>query len=88
MRKEEKKKKKAHVRGLKKKAASESSKTAKRLRIPQACKYTQEKIKTVQKKKTKRNIRNRGEWHVPFKCQLTQQEKEEKNSATSHNASG
>ena len=61
MKKEERKGKEAHVRGLKKKVESGSSKTAKRLGIPQACKHSQEKIKTVQKKKTKRNTRNRGE---------------------------
>ena len=61
MRKEERKRKEAHVKGLKKKAEPGSSETAKRLGIPQACKHSQEKIKTVQKKKTKRNTRNRGE---------------------------
>ena len=60
-RKEERKRKEAYVRRLKKKAELGSSKTAKRLRIPQACKYSQERIKTIQKKKTKRNTRNRGE---------------------------
>ena len=89
MRKEEKRKRKeVHVRGLKKKAKLGSSETTKRFGIPQACKYSQEKITTVQKKKTKRNTRNRREGHVPFKCQVTQQEKKEKNSATSHSASG
>ena len=60
-RKEERKGKEAYVRRLKKKAELGSSETAKRLRIPQACKYSQERIKTIQKKKTKRNTRNRGE---------------------------
>ena len=55
MRKEERKGKEAHVRGLKKKAESGSLETAKRLGSPQACKHSQQKIKTVQKKKTKRN---------------------------------
>ena len=87
MRKEEKKKKKAHVRGLKKKAESESSKTAKRLRIPQACKYTQEKIKTVQKKKTKRNTRNRGE-ATSFSSIIRPSKKKKKKSVTSHSTSG
>ena len=61
MRKEERKGKEAHVRGLKNKVELGSLETAKRLEIPQACKHSQEKIKTVQKKKTKRNTRNRGE---------------------------
>ena len=78
MRKEERKRKEAHVRGLKKKTEPGSSKTAKRLRIPQACKYTQEKIKTVQKKKTKRNTRNRGEGHVLLKCQVTPSKKKKR----------
>ena len=60
-RKEERKRKEAYVRRLKKKAELGSSETAKRLRIPQVCKYSQERIKTIQKKKTKRNTRNRGE---------------------------
>ena len=60
-RKEERKRKEAYVRRLKKKAELGSSETTKRLRIPQACKYSQERIKTIQKKKTKRNTRNRGE---------------------------
>ena len=61
MRKEEREGKEAHVRGLEKKAKPGSLKTAKRLGIPQACKHSQEKIKTVQKTKTKRDTRNRGE---------------------------
>ena len=61
MRKEERKRKEAQIRRLKKKAKPRSSKTAKRLEIPEACKYSQERIKIIQKKKTKRNTRNRGE---------------------------
>ena len=60
MRKEERKRKEAHVRRLKKKAEPGSSETVKRLGIPQTCKYSQERIKIVQKKKSKKNTRNRG----------------------------
>jgi len=64
MGKEERKRKEAQVRRLKKKAEPGSSKTAKRLGILEACKYSQERIKTAQKKKSKRNTRNRG-WACP-----------------------
>ena len=87
MRKEERKGKEAHVRGLKKKAEPGSSETAKRLGIPQACKHSQEKIKTVQKKKTKRNTRNRGE-ATSFSSVKRPSKKKRKESATSHSASG
>ena len=67
MRKEERKGKEAHVRGLKKKAEPGSSETAKRLRIPQACKHSQKKIKTVQKKKTKKKHKKQRRGHVLLK---------------------
>ena len=67
MRKEERKGKEAHVRGLKKKAEPRSSKTAKRLRIPQVCKHSQKKIKTVQKKKTKKKHKKQRKCHVLLK---------------------
>ena len=67
MRKEERKGKEAYVRGLKKKAEPGSSETAKRLEIPHACKHSQEKIKTVQKKKTKKKHKKQRRGHVLLK---------------------
>ena len=85
--KRRKKRKKAHVRGLKKKAEPGSSETAKRLGISQACKHSQEKIKTIQKKKTKRNTRNKRE-ATSFSSVKRPSKKKRKESATSHSASG
>ena len=87
MRKEERKGKEAHVRGLKKTAEPGSLETAKRLGIPQVCKHSQEKIKTIQKKKTKRNTRNRGE-ATSFSSVKRPSKKKRKESATSHSTSG
>ena len=61
MRKEERKGKEAHVRGLKKKAKLRSSEIAKRLGSPQACKHSQQKIKIVQKKKIKKETQGTEE---------------------------
>ena len=73
MRKEERKRKEAQVRRLKKKAEPGSSETAKRLGILEACKYSQERIKTTQRKSQK-NTRNRG-WIRPSQVPEIQQEK-------------
>ena len=77
MRKEERKRKEAQIRRLKKKAEPRSSETAKRLGIPKVCKYSQERIKTGQKKKPKRNTRNRG-WARPSQVSNDPVRKEEK----------
>ena len=77
MRKEERKRKEAQIRRLKKKAELGSLETAKRLGIPEACKYSQERIKTAQKKKPKKEHKKTEDGHVLLKYQMTQQEKEE-----------
>ena len=88
MRKEERKGKEAHVRGLKKKAEPGFSETAKRLGIPQACKHSQEKIKTVQKKKTKKETQEIEERPRPSQASYDLARKMKKESATSYSASG
>ena len=88
MRKEERKRKEAQVRRLKKKAKLGSSETAKRLGIPEACKYSQERIKTAQKKKPKKNTRNRGWARLSQVSNDPARKRRKKLGATFHNASG
>ena len=80
--------KEAQVRRLKKKAKPGSSETAKRLEIPEACKYSQERIKTAQKKKSKRNTRNRGLARPSQVSNDPARKRRKKLGATSHSASG
>ena len=69
MRKEERKRKEAQIRRLKKKAEPGSSETAKRLGIPKVCKYSQERIKIAQRKKPKEHKKIEDE-HVLLRYQM------------------
>ena len=51
MRKEQRKRKEAQIRRLKKKAEPRSSETAKRLRIPEACNTVKKGLRQLKKKK-------------------------------------
>ena len=78
MRKEERKRKEAQIRRLKKKAEPRSSETAKRLRIPEACNTVKKGLRQLKKKKPKNNTRNRG-WARPSQVSNNPTRKEEKN---------
>ena len=79
MRKEERKRKEAQIRRLKKKAEPRSSETAKRLRIPEACNIVKKGLRQLKKKKKpKNNTRNRG-WARPSQVSNNPARKEEQN---------
>ena len=78
MRKEERKRKEAQIRRLKKKAEPRSSETAKRLRIPEACNTVKKGLRQLKKKKSQKITQETEDGHVPLKYQITQQEKKKK----------
>ena len=87
MRKEERKRKEAQIRRLKKKAELGSSEIAKRLGILEACNTVKKGLRQLKRKSQKRT-QETEDGHVFLKYQITQQEKKKKLGATSHSASG